>query len=416
MRSVSLLAILASSLSLAACAGGSGGGGLTTGSGTLAAFGEVCGVADTRPECQPGSWVPKPAVTPTPTPTPTPTGGGTGTGGTNAGNSTRLTTGDTSIILESSKLKNTKAKPGLSELTLDAVAATAQIKIDTKMDDTANAKWPKAKAMEEYVPGTVATNPDVSIGSLGGTYTEYRALSYNADNSSADEELQVWNWGESYGTQYRDITAGGEAGHQAWTFGGNKTLVADMPTTGNLTYNGRYGATAKTWSWVDPNNGRTVSGNNLWRITGSANGTADFATGNFEATLTPEVWNAYASLNGGQGFTAVQASDNADVNFNDFMNDNVILKGTFTHTDAVGTTPAANGNTISGNAKLDQANGWVNNQTVNPFYAAFFGPNANQVTGVFNLEAVMPDPIGGDIPINDDRRGFIQQSGIFNLQ
>ena len=313
-------------------------------------------------------------------------------------------------------MRNTVATPGLSLLTVDLANSTAQIRIDTKLADAANAKWPQAKLMKEFVAGTSAVDPDVAIGSLGGSYNEYRALSYNADGSSADEVLQVWNWGESYGTQYRDITGGGEAGHQAWTFGGNKTPRADMPTTGALTYNGRYGATAKTWSWVDPNNGRTVSINNLWRVTGSATGTADFATGDFSATLTPETWNAYASLNGGQGFTAVQANDPSNPNFNGYMDDNITLSGTFSHTAAVGTTPAANGNSITGSATLDQADGWVTNQTVNPFYAAFFGPNADQVTGVFNLEAVSPDPIGGDIPINDDRRGFIQQSGVFNLQ
>ena len=427
MRPVPLLLLLLSSVSLAACAGG-GGGGLTIGSGTLASANEVCGVNDSGAGCSPNSWVdPNPTPLPTPTPTPVPTTPptpGVGTGGANGGNDQRLTTGDVTIIREGSKLMSAKAKPGLSKLT---VATTGKIQIDTKLPDAQNGLWPVAKDMEEFVYGTNYDDPRVAVRNLGGTYKEFRALSYNEDGTSADEVLQVWNWGHSYGTQYRDLTAGGEAGHQAWSFGGTKTALANMPTTGSINYNGRFGSTAKTWSWEDPSNGRIVSANNIWRVTGAATGSADFATGNFQATLTPEAWNAYASLNGGKGFTHVSAGGAndganflADVNYNQYMNDKIILKGTIS---ANGATTGAVGNTIVGTATMQSVetaastdNGWVTNQTSNPFYGAFFGPNADQVTGIFNLEAVGPDPTGGDLPINDDRRGFIQHSGVFNVQ
>jgi hypothetical protein len=49
-------------------------------------------------------------------------------------------------------------------------------------------------------------------------------------------------------------------------------------------------------------------------------------------------------------------------------------------------------------------------------YAGFFGPTANEVTGVFNLEATFVAPTGGNIPINNDTRGFIEMSGVFNGQ
>lgn len=321
----------------------------------------------------------------------------------------------------------TKIKPGLSKLTITGTPSTAKLQIDTKLPDAQNNLWPIAKELKEYAYGTNTNDPTIATRNLGGTYKEYRALSYNTDGSSADEVLQVWNWGESYGTHYRDLTSGGEAGHQAWTFGGNKTPLADMPTTGTVTYNGRFGSTAKTSNWEDPSNGRIVSANNIWRVTGAATGTADFATGNFNATLTPEAWNAYASLNGGKGFTFVSAGGTndainsaADVNYNQYMNDKIILKGTIA---ANPLTNVATGNTITGSAEMQTVetatgtdNGWVTNESSNPFYGAFFGPTANQVTGVFNLEAVGPDPVGGDIPINDDRRGFIQQSGVFNVQ
>jgi hypothetical protein len=50
-------------------------------------------------------------------------------------------------------------------------------------------------------------------------------------------------------------------------------------------------------------------------------------------------------------------------------------------------------------------------------YAGFFGngaPNPLEVTGVYNFVAVIPAPIGGEPPINNDRRGFVQQSGVFH--
>jgi hypothetical protein len=53
---------------------------------------------------------------------------------------------------------------------------------------------------------------------------------------------------------------------------------------------------------------------------------------------------------------------------------------------------------------------------VSPMYAGFYGAAANEVTGAYNFVAVSPDPIGGQPPINDDRRGFVQQSGVFHGQ
>ena len=429
MRSVPLLALLVSSVSLAACGGGGAGGGLSA-SASLASLTEVCGVNDTGAGCNPttgggttGGGTTGGGTTGGGTTGGGTTGGGTGTGGTNTGNTGRLTTGDKTIILEKSKLMATEANPGLSRLTIGATPSTAKLLIDTKLADDLNAKWPLAKDLEEYVYGTNLDDTSIAIRNLGGTYKEYRALSYNTDGTSADEVLQVWNWGYSYGTQYRDLTIGGEAGHQAWSFGGTKTLASAMPTTGIVNYNGRYGATAKTSNWLDPNNGRIVSANNIWRVTGAATGTADFASGSFEATLTPEIWNAYATLNGGQGFTNVSAggvndaaNSLADANYNPYMNDLIKLKGTIS-------TLGASGNTITGNATMQTVqtatstdNAWITNTSVNPFYGAFFGPAADEVTGVFNLEAVDPFPAGGNIPVNDDRRGFIQQSGVFNVQ
>jgi C-lobe and N-lobe beta barrels of Tf-binding protein B len=256
--------------------------------------------------------------------------------------------------------------------------------------------------MNEYVYGTNASGG----AGLGGTYKEYRAFSNDPAAGVFDEELQVWHWGNSYGTQYRDVTgAGGEARHQAWSFGGTATPTANMPTGGTASYNGRYGATSKTYSFIDDNNPlRKLSANGSWQVEGASNINVDFGTAQMTGTLTPQTWRGYETLNGGVGRTTVLSSNTADPNFSGFMNDNVILKGSVT------------GNTISnGTAELDPNQGWLSG--VNPMYAGFFGAaGPNEVTGVYNFVAVNPEPIGGVRPINDDRRGFVQQSGVFHAQ
>lgn len=406
MRQGSLLALMGSAIVISACASGGGGGTALT----LADSLSVCGINDTSPECNPTDS----------------SGGGGGTGGTgggdsganddgtagtgddNTGNNVNLATGDTTLILEKSKLANATDDPALSRLTYNT-AGRAQIEIDTQQSAAEQALWPRPKYMKEYAAGSIYDDPFIVPNQMGGTYNEYRALSYNDDGTSADEVLQVWTFGNSYATQYRDLADGGEAAHQAWSFGGAKTAAASMPVAGTVNYSGRFGATAKTWNWEDPSNGRTVSINNKWRVTGATAATANFGTGAFTATLSPEVWNAYATLNGGTGFTNVSATNAADPNWNDYMDDAVNISGSIT-------TSPTTGNAITGTASMDEAAGWVTNETVNPFYGAFFGAGASEVTGVFNLEAVSPYPIGGDIPDNDDRRGFLQMSGAINAQ
>ena len=324
---------------------------------------------------------------------------GTGTS-TNTGNTTTLATGDKTIALEFANLISPTTGSS-SKLTVASLPSTAKIEIDTKTGS--NAAWPIPKTMTEFVPGT---NGGVGLGSsaLGGNYKEYRAISYDTSGNLNDEELQVWKWNKSYATQYRDATAGGgEARHQAWSFGGNATAVASMPTGGTVNYAGKYGATSKTWNWVDDTTvTKTITANNSWRIEGDSAITANFDTGQMTGTLTPRTWNAFQTLNGATGFKNVIAGNTADPNHMGFMDDNVVLSGSIT------------GNTVTGNANLDPAAGWVNG--ANPMYAGFFGPTANEVTGAFNFVAVLPAPIGGVMPINDDRRGFVQQSGIFHGQ
>ena len=377
--SVSLLVLAA--FALAACEGTP-----TTGSTASATAAGLCGLA-----------CPDPVVAGDPTP-PVVTPDPNDPDNTNVGNPTVLdpATTDVTIALESAVLKS-PAGGSRSVLTQTAGSPnTARLQIDTRTANNSN--WPIPKTMDEYVFGTNAT---LGTG-LGGTYKEYRILTADESGAALDEELQVWNWTNSYGTQYRDVGGGSEARRQAWSFGGNRT--AAMPVAGSANYTGEYGATSKTWNWIDDSDpGKTITANNSWRVQGISNITANFgAAGTITGTLTPQTWTAFQTLGGASGDQTVNAGAILDPNWVSFMNDNVVLAGTIT------------GNTVTGTASLDPAAGWVSG--TNPMYAGFFGAGATEVTGVYNFLAVGPDPIGGEPPICCDRRGYVQQSGIFNAQ
>ena len=379
MRIGSVSALVLAAFALAACEGSP-----TTGSSASNATLDLCGLA-----------CPDPVLPGNPTP-PVPPVDPNNPDNTNTGNTTNLNTGDTTIALENAVLKS-PAGGSLSRLTRTAntppVLDTARIEIDTKTSNNRN--WPIPKTMDEYEVGTAATG---GVG-LGGAYKEYRSITATDGGTTVDEVLQVWSWGSSYGTQYRDEDGSGEARRQAWSFGGNRT--AAMPAGGSANFTGRYGATSQTWNWVDGDpTGRTVDINNSWRVEGTSQITANFgAGGTITGTLTPTTWTARDDT---QTFVTVPSASPLDPNWAGYMDDNVVLNGVIT------------GNTVSGAARLDPSLGWVNG--TNPMYAGFFG-NAgagHEVTGVYNFLAVRPSPMGGEPPINDPARGYVQQSGVFH--
>jgi C-lobe and N-lobe beta barrels of Tf-binding protein B len=380
-----------------------------------------------------------PAGTGTATPTPTTTS--TTPPNTNVGNTAAIVTGDTTLIVDNGSLSSTPTNMGISKLTLVAgTAATATTaatpntaKIAITTNTATNGNWPIAKTMDEYTLGT-------AIGSgLGGTYKEYRTVNKVPGSSNAvDEELQVWTWqagsGTTFATQYRDVTSGGNpATHQAWSFGGNYTTAAAMPTTGSATYTGRFGGIAVTSNFIDdPNTPQTLSRNNRWSVTGDTNITANFGTnGTINGTLTPTEWHAWQTLNGIIGFRSVydpatltplppgatqlqiarRQSDIANW-YPAFMATPVQLNGTI-KTNAT-TTGNTKPNTVTGVAAYSASSGWLNTTSNSFFSAGFFGDNAEDITGAFSVDAQIPEPIGGLRPINDDRRGFISMQGIFN--
>lgn len=319
---------------------------------------------------------------------------------TDGGNTTNLTpaNADVTIALKSSVLDQPASGTSLSKLQnnpLSGPPTTQKIVIDT--NTSSNGSWPTPVTMNEYLPGS--TLPDPTGNGNGGsvTYNEYRAIS-NTPGQERDEELQVWAWNDSYATQYRNAASGGEATQQAWSFGGNKTALTDMPVSGSATYNGRFVATAKSSNWIKPS-GADIDPNGLWRVQGASTVTANFGpAGTVTGTLTPETWESFQQgVSGWYTWNVGTAGTVAEPDY-EIYNAQVALAGTIT------------GNTYAGTATLDGT--FVSGD--NPMYGGFFGTGASETTGIFNVYGVDPDPIGGSAGINDDRRGFLTINGAFN--
>jgi hypothetical protein len=386
MRIGSVSALVLAAFALAACEGSP-----TTGSSASSASLALCGLA-----C----------------PDPTDGGGGNDADGdgvddgadgddssTDGGNTTDLspTNADVTIALQNSNLQQPASGTSLSQLLnnpLSGPPATQRIVIDT--NTSGNGSWPTPVTMNEYLPGS--TLPDPTGNGNGGsvTYNEYRAIS-NTPGQERDEELQVWAWNDSYATQYRNASGGGEASQQAWSFGGNKTALASMPVGGSANYTGRFVATAKSTNWIKPS-GADIDPNALWRVQGASTVNANFATASVTGTLTPETWTSFQSgVSGWYTWNVGTVGTVAEPDYS-IYNTEVALAGTIT------------GNTYAGTATLD--GNFVSGD--NPMYGGFFGAGASETTGIFNVYGVDPDPIGGSAGINDDRRGFLTINGAFN--
>ncbi len=418
MRIVSLTALIATGFALAACGGSGEAPSLTLDSGL-----ETCGLDCPDAPVEKDNFPKSPtSVLPTTPPT------------SNNGNEVKLdeTEGEETIAIEQAIMINNKDELAVSNIVYGSVTdpvdkkkiKTATFSIDTKTKR--NNFWPKPKKMELYEYGTNFYEQDSEFPgypetpsngqALGGKYEEFRELTNSGEQgTTVDEELQVWTWNNSYGAQYRDVTSGDPDGdHQAWTFGGKRTKMANMPTTARTTYTGQFASTAKTEKWVNTQDQRqTLNYNNNWMVRGDATIVADFEKNTVSANLQPLKWRGYADMNGANDFQTVSIDTNvapsaafaADPNVNGFMYRRIRLKGTITK-DLV------KGNSVKGSARIGEEFGFVTNSTTNPFHGAFFGPNADEFTGIFNAEAVLPRPRGGNFPINSDRRALIKHSGV----
>jgi C-lobe and N-lobe beta barrels of Tf-binding protein B len=425
MRFFGLLALLAATTALGGCPSGDGS------ALSLAAGGPVCGV--NAGQCA----VANPVVIDPSVPT------------VNVGNKVTIPeaakTGDTTIGLESGKLSKPTVGTALSTLKITGptaadptAASTAKFEIDTKT--STSSYWPVSKTMEEYVYGSCInfgvdpTNDTQCLSSdgqgtgLGGHYKEYRTGA-----AGTNEILQVWAWKYSKGLQYRDETGGGSgARNQAWAFSGTKTPGSSMPTSGTAHYTGNYGGTAHTEGYLDDINKfiravdiipainsqgqqfQTISHNGYWQLNGTSSIDANFATGAFSGSLKPVEWIGVQTLNQAVGKKHVFATDIQDPNWVDFMATQVTLKGTISTnaTSAAGDNSSLAQNTVTGTAKIDPLQGWTNSDAT--MYAAFFGPNADEVTGVYSFTADKVEPIGGNFPIENTTHHIMQQSGVFN--
>lgn len=413
----------------------------------------------------------------------------------NTGNTSGITTGDTTIVLESSVNQTPVGTPAISQLldsplnrTIANANMTADQTINFNTNTANNSLWPIAKTLAYSDYGSCINNNGVNTTTagvcmtgaggtgLGGNYKVYHFLP-----GVYDEELQVWAWNQSYATQYRDVSASGtDPQHQAWSFGGNYTLATAMPTSGTVNYVGQWTGTAKTTNF-DPNittvsapqldaagkpvvvNGvaqtinlsQTVVPTNDWRVNGTSALTADFGLGTLNGRLSSTNWQGVDKNKGltdvdpiaartyiaacSAGTVAIcntntQAGQDGQVNaFNYaqvFMNTDVVLNGTIAKLAPlpVTATPAqiaaqaaiVKQNQVTGTAVFDPNKGWLTATGTNPLYAGFFGPvtagKPKEVTGAFAFKAVTTNPNGGNAGINNDRRGTIEMSGIFNGQ
>lgn len=274
--------------------------------------------------------------------------------------------------------------------------------------------------MDEFVAGSAVPS------GIGGAYKEYHQISkVPGSGNTVDEELQVWKWaagtGNTYATQYRNVSGGkaNPAVDQAWSFGGTYTTAAQMPTSGNAAYSGRFTAVATTSNFFNPTSMvQTLDRNNTWSVTGASVVNATFgSSGTITGTLTPKAWTAWQTLNSATGFATTTASTGIPANWftsaqGGYMDVPIQLSGTISTNPS--TAAGTHGNTVSGVAQYDPTSNWVNTSTNSFLKAGFFGNNADDITGVFSMDAQTLNPIGGTAAINDDRRGYVSMTGIFN--
>ncbi len=415
MRSVSFLALLGCAVSLAGCAAGSGD------AGTLADNLDVCGL-----NCPSGGGTDTGGTPPAPdtdgdgTPDEDDTDGSTGSGA--GGNGTNLSSGLKTIVLKASVYDKPTSGTALATLASGSgttlASTTASILSGTKpttlrysadTNSASNGDLSVPAYMDEYLSGTNDPDPfNVGANANGGSGTRYREYRVLSKEANRDELLQVWAWDHSFALQYRNEAGGGDAKHQAWSFGGNAT--AAMPLSGTANYQGRFVATAKTEQWVKPT-GSDINPNALWQIQGASNIAANFGTGAVTGSMKPDTWTSYQSGVDGyhtwytstsSGLGAPSVATSADPEFK-FYESQVNIAARLD-----GTGVAAK--TYTGTAKLDGS--FVSGD--NPVYGGFYGAGANETTGIFNVFGTDPSPIGGADGLNDGRRGLLTINGAFN--
>ncbi len=297
-------------------------------------------------------------------------GGGTGGGGGGGGGGS-LGAGDTSIVVTGSG--RSPSSGGVSQLRINNAGADNELA--TVIVDPRNGSGSTRQAQ---------MNVYLRESELGAQYTEYRTTT-----STTDDELQLWQYGSSYAAQYRDV----KSGLSSWFFNGTRTAAP----TGSATYAGQYTAGMKTSNFITPD-AAPYEANGEWRLAGTTNLNANFDTGQFNGTLSaPTYWERFDS-------DGTVVSGPAGSGIYSFQNTGYTLRGT------------VDGNRISGTTCYGACGLGGASNANNQMFGGVFGPNAEEITGVFGTLATVAQPTGGDTAINDDRRAYIDTQGMFHGQ
>lgn len=316
------------------------------------------------------------------------------TDGGGGGNNTNLTTGDLALVFNNSG--RSTFSPGLAAVRF-ANKGTDQERAEVFVDPKQPIGFKGPYRLNLYL--RQPPNPDLT---LGANYTEYRRIT-----NSSDAELQYWQYPHSYAAQFRDVTNNGSA----WFFNGDRTTATQ---TGSATYAGRWTIDQNNSRFVEPLSSPPYTLNGDYRIAGNATMTANFTAATFRGTLTPTYWETFGT-NGTTYFGYFDRPNDSPDPLPGVSSDLLPLYTSVieVNNDLVGTI---DGNKITGITcrGVCQAGvgGPLNNE--NPMYGGVFGPNANEITGVFTNFAASVNPSGGDTAINDDRRGFVDIKGFFH--
>lgn len=336
------------------------------------------------------------------------------TGGTGDPNAVNLSGGDTAIAYADGARSIDGS--GRAQMVISATGSTATVSVDPG----ANMGFTGTQTMARYIQQTnpaPAGHPTRAFDNAN--YTEYRRI-----NTSTDSALQVWQFTDGNGqTNYAAHFRESRAGQDAWFYGGSgATSATEMDALaaggGTRNYTGNYAGIATANDWGDATNYQTQDGE--WRFNGTASLQANFGTGQFTGTLTPEYWEKYDNdvliqldiPNNTITSPTIVASPGVPtaagpLDITTFHRATIELNGTIT------------GNRISGDANINTATpgDLTNNRFVNgdrALQGGFYGTNAEQVTGVFATYGVLPEPTGGDTGINDERRPSIDIQGVFH--
>jgi hypothetical protein len=355
------------------------------------------------------------------------------TNGTGEQNGVTLASGDTTLAYASGS-RSTDGS-GTTQMVISPNGSTAQVSVDPGVAMGFTGTTTMAKYIQQTGATTAPANfgpTDVSYYPFDNTnYVEYRRIT-----STTDSELQVWNFTDSSGaTNYAAHFRDAKKGQDAWFHGGNNgTDTAQIDAIAaradpTISYSGNYAGSAVTSGWGDAN--QYQSGDGQWRMNGTANLEANFATGQFAGTLTPQYWESYQNgklvqIDVGVNPDMVVYTDQGvpqrlqalSEDIKTFHTSNIELAGTITGNRVAGTANIVSpGATVTANA--DGSRTVDNNLFVNgerALQAGFYGTDAEQVTGVFATYGVLPQPTGADTGVNDDRRATIDIQGVFHGQ